>query len=81
MTASGAFAQVRGRMQTLKEQLFEKVHASLQSATAAEEPAAASTAAARVASDALAGRWRSVLDRCSALTSHHCRCCTDRAAR
>ena len=50
-------------MQALKEQLFEKVNASLQSATAPDEPA--SSAAGRVASDALAGRWRSVLDRCA----------------
>ena len=72
-------------MQTLKEQLFEKVNAALQSTTNPDEPPTTS-AAGRITSDALAGRWRSILDRCAlrqgivnCLPNYPVLCCTSTA--
>ena len=62
--------QVRARMQSLKEELFAKVNAVLElppPASDGDAPGSSSPAdsARRMGRDALAGRWRDVLDKCA----------------
>ena len=68
MCRAAAFCtQVRARMQVLKEELFAKVNSVLESSTAgpdADAPCGKGSGPARIARDALSGRWRDVLDKC-----------------
>ena len=61
--------QVRGRMQTLKEELFAKVNSVLEvPSSTSDAPSSSADSARRVGRDALAGRWRDVLDKYAMLS-------------